>query len=317
MLEKLKSNSGLVSDIKHIENIMLNCVKNRHANVEQLLSDMILKGGKRLRPLFLILCSRFGRSKPDELYDVAAAIEMIHMATLIHDDIIDEAKVRRGQITAQSKLGKDYAVFLGDFLMNRSFMLLNGSSYTGDILQSTEKVFYGEMLQFNNRYKKNTSVAKYLRVAANKTASLFELSCYLGSKISKCDEEVSRRLRRIGYYFGLTFQITDDVLDFTSDEEDLGKDVQNDLKMGFYTLPVIYTARKDLGIWNLIEEENFKEVLIRIKEFKGLNKTIGLAERYIEKAACEVESLPDIPEKEIICGLILHMSNILKNAHHN
>ncbi|NLY71307.1 MAG: polyprenyl synthetase family protein [Clostridiales bacterium] len=314
MLEKVKNNSALVADMMHIENIMLDCVKNRHENVEQLLSNMILKGGKRLRPLFVILCSRFGISRPEEIYKVAAAIEMIHMATLIHDDIIDEAKVRRGQITAQSKLGKDHAVFLGDFLMNRSFMLLNGSSHTGDILQSTEKVFYGEMLQYNNRYKKNTSVTKYLRVAANKTASLFELSCHLGSKISNCDEDVSRRLRRIGYYFGLSFQITDDVLDFTSDEENLGKDVQNDLKMGFYTLPVIYTARKDLGVWDLIEEERYKEVLVRIKDLGGLNKTISLAQRYIEKAICELEPLPDIPEKEIICGLILHINKVLSNA---
>lgn len=314
MLEGLKNNSRFNSDMKHVEGIMLNNVKSRHDNVEEVLSGMIRKGGKKLRPLFLLLCSGFGTTHSEEIYEAAASIEMIHMATLIHDDIIDEATLRRGQVTAQSKYGKDYAVFMGDFLMNRSFMLLNGKPFTKDILRSTEKVFYGEMLQYNNRYIKNTSVTKNLRIVANKTASLFALSFYLGAKISSCDASLCNKLRKIGHYFGLSFQMLDDILDFTSNERNLGKDVQNDIGMGFYTLPVIYTAREDDTIWSLIEEERFEEMALSIKRSRGLEKTVELAKKYIEKANKEVLDLPDIEEKQIIADLIFYISDSLKIA---
>jgi heptaprenyl diphosphate synthase len=314
MLERLKNNSKYASDMKQVEQIMLYSVRSRHENVEEVLSGMIRKGGKKLRPLFLLLASGFGTVQSEEILEAAAAIEMIHMATLIHDDIIDEATLRRGQITAQSKFGKDYAVFMGDFLMNRSVGLLKGKDFVSDILRGTEKVFYGEMLQYSNRYVKNTSVTTYIRVAANKTASLFALSFYLGAKLSQCNWELCRRLRKIGYYFGLSFQIMDDVLDFTADENSIGKDVQNDINMGFYTLPIIYTARNHDIIWELIEEERFEEMSLFIKESKGLEKTVDLAKRYIDKANKEISELPDIQEKQVIAGLLSHLQKGLQAA---
>jgi heptaprenyl diphosphate synthase len=314
MIESIKNNGKFASDLKRIEGIMLRNVRSRHENVEEVLTGMIRKGGKKLRPIFLLLGSAFGTVKSVEAYEAAAAIEMIHMATLIHDDIIDEATLRRGQITAQSKFGKDYAVFMGDFLMNRSVGLLKGKNFIDDVLHGTEKVFYGEMLQYNNRYVRNTSVSTYIRVAANKTASLFALSLYLGAKISCCDPELCYRLRRIGYYFGLSFQIMDDVLDFTANEKSIGKDVQNDIKMGFYTLPIIYTARKDEGVWELIEEEQFEEMTLAIEKSRGLEKTIDLTQKYIIKAKKEISALPDIQEKQILAGLLSQLGNALQIA---
>ncbi len=304
MLENLKSNGRFRLEMRQVEEIMIRQIESRHNNVHDLLKNMIHSGGKKLRPQFLILAAQFGNGESQEIYEAAAGLEMIHMATLIHDDIIDDAFLRRGQRTGQSRFGKDYAVFMGDFLLNRSYHLLSGKSYIGDVLLVMEKIFYGEMLQYNLRYTQHKSISNYIRIAANKTASLFAFSFYLGAKVSGCSEALCKALKRVGFYFGMSFQIMDDILDFTAREQTLGKDVQNDIKMGVYTLPIIYSARASESIWEAVQAHDFEALSSRIIDLDGLMQTRMLANRYLEKALKEADPLPDIEAKKMITDII-------------
>ncbi|MDF2654268.1 MAG: Polyprenyl synthetase [Bacillota bacterium] len=312
MLNRIKKNDALALRLRRVEEIMYNQIKSRHNNVQNTISAMIGSGGKRLRPAFVLLGSDFGSIHADELYEAAAGIEMLHMATLIHDDIIDEAFIRRGMATAQSRFGKDYAVFMGDFLLNRSFRLISKGCHSQDALEVMEKIFYGEMLQYNNRYSRRASIPRYLRIASNKTASLFAVSLYLGAKISGCDDSLCNMLRKIGFYYGITFQIIDDILDFTASEGSVGKSVQNDMKMGFYTLPVIYTAQSDGGkTWKLIDAGEFDQLSCQIEAMGGIVKTAALASIYLEKAHRLISKLPDNDAKVELSGLFQSLNHTL------
>lgn len=312
MLDSLKKNETLTLRMRRVEEIMYNQVKSRHNNVQETLTAMIRSGGKRLRPAFLLLGSDFGIGQNDEIYETAAAIEMLHMATLIHDDIIDEALVRRGIATAQSRFGKDYAVFMGDFLLNRSFNLISKGSHSQEALRVMDQIFYGEMLQYNNRYSRKASIPRYIRIASNKTASLFAVSFYLGAKSASCDAYLCRTLKRIGYYFGITFQIIDDILDFTASEGSAGKSVQNDIKMGFYTLPVIYTALTDQGrIWELIDSADYNQLSQHIGKMRGIDKTVDLAESYLKKADRLLKKLPENDAKRAISDILNGLEHTL------
>ncbi|MBR0597410.1 polyprenyl synthetase family protein [Sinanaerobacter chloroacetimidivorans] len=315
MLENLKNNDTINRKIQFVEKIMIKNVKSRHKNVQDMLTEMIHSGGKRLRPLFLLLSAEFGQNKTESLYEAAAGMEMIHMATLIHDDIIDEASLRRGTVTAQSRFGKDYAVFMGDFLMNRSYLMLNGKVLAPEVRQIQhimECLFYGEMLQYNGRFDRKKTVSQYIRIAANKTASLFALSFFLGAKISECEESICKALKRTGYYFGISFQILDDLLDFSSRESDLGKNIQKDIHMGFYTLPMIFAAKQNPEIWGLIQDSRFDELQQCIRAAGGFRKAAELGEQYLEKANSELAELPDIEAKKIILHALQDMKNALQ-----
>ncbi len=313
MLESLKNNEKLILYLQRVEEIMVRQVESRHDNVQDMLTKMIKSGGKMLRPAFLLLSAEFGSCDSEQKYELAAGIEMLHVATLIHDDIIDEADVRRGLETAQQKYGKDYAVFMGDFLLNRSFALISKGSYMPDVLKTMEKIFYGEMLQYNNRYCRETSIARYIKIAANKTASLFALSFYLGGRVSGADEPTCLILKRMGTYFGIAFQIIDDILDFSCDQETAQKSVRNDIKMGFYTLPIIYTSKANSEkIWEVIESSDFNQLAEYVEESGGIRKTTELASRYIGKAEAEMMQLPDIEAKDTILEVLHSLKRFLE-----
>lgn len=235
----------------------LNLVKNDIENVEQFLKDdiktsvplinevilyLLSSGGKRLRPVFLALSARMCGYNGENIPAMSAVIEYIHTATLLHDDIIDGAKYRRKRPTANSLYGNDIAVLCGDFLYSRSYITLTeyGAKDVQMILSSAALTMSeGEVIQLLKTGDINITFEDYIQIITRKTAVLFSAACEIGGRLAQVSEEKIKALKYFGYYLGLGFQMTDDILDYMGDEKVTGKKNGTDLYEGKLTLPVI------------------------------------------------------------------------------
>lgn len=286
--------------------------------IENSIKELIHTSGKMLRPGFSIIAAKFGEYEAERTRVVATVLEFFHMATLVHDDVIDEAKLRRGRETVQSKYGKNYAVYIGDYLFCICFKLLAQTASLQSIQidsKAMSRICLGEVEQLNSRFDQTATVKDYLRRISGKTAQLFALSLYLGAAESKCDKRMSQLFWNIGYNIGMAFQIIDDVLDYTSAAEVLGKESNHDVKEGVYTLPLIYALeKKPKDLVELLNKESYThEDIEKVKELvhqhKGVEKAKTLAEKYTAKAFKLMEKLPDNEYKEMlkeITGLMLN-----------
>lgn len=297
------------NDLEEVIKIMKKNIKCKEKLVENAILELINSGGKLLRPAFLTIAARFGEFKEEETYPLAAVLEMLHMATLVHDDIVDDSKLRRGTETIQAKYGKDYAVYIGDFLFCRCFKILSEHSTLKNIKVDSNvmsKICMGEIEQFSSKYNKQVSVRKYLKRISAKTAELFALSFYSGATGSGCDNKLCRKLSNIGHNIGMAFQIIDDILDYTGNEIIIGKSIGNDIKQGIYTLPLIYALeRKNLDLSCILDKESFDENDLRgiagiVKELRGIEKSRALAERYTNRAFNLINTLPNSENKDIL-----------------
>ena len=301
----------ITMELENIKKIIKHNVKSSEKEFDEAISPLVDSGGKMLRPAFLLLAAKFGEYDCEKMHNLAAAIEMMHMATLVHDDIVDDSKLRRGVETVQHKYSKEYAVYIGDFLFCQCFIMLSGFDYSTenlrDISKAISKICMGEIRQYNLRYLKNTSLKKYIKVISGKTAALFAISFYSGAKESNCSEKTSKLLGRVGYYIGMAFQIIDDLLDYSGDTNKLGKNAQSDLIKGYYTLPLIYAMAEDTEnrISTILDnsslnDEDVKEITKLVNEYKGIEKAQNLANKYTKKAFDYIEKLPECESKEII-----------------
>lgn len=277
--------------------------------IENSIKELVHTSGKMLRPGFSIIASKFGNYEPERTRVMAAVLEFFHMATLVHDDVIDEAKLRRGRETIQSKYGKNYAVYIGDYLFCICFKLLAQTASLHSIQMDSKamsRICLGEVEQLNSRFDQTATVKDYLRRISGKTAQLFALSLYLGAAESECDKRTSQLFWNIGYNIGMAFQIIDDVLDYTSQAEVLGKESNHDVKEGVYTLPLIYALEKrpDALVKLLNKESYSNEDIEMVKqlvlEYEGVEKARVLAKKYTAKAFKLMEKLPDNEYKEML-----------------
>lgn len=299
----------LSSDLLEVVRIMKVSVKNQNKLIEDALLNLIESGGKLLRPGFVLLAGSFGKYDSEKLCNLAAVIEMLHMATLVHDDIIDDAKLRRNKETIQAKYGKDYAVFMGDILFSRCFMMLSNNTSMENMKLLSEAIFdicTGEIEQFSSRYSKEVSVKKYLKRIAAKTAALFSISFYVGAFEGECSAEVTNTLSNIGYDIGMAFQIIDDILDYTSEDNLLGKPTGNDLKEGIYTLPLILALKEDTEQFSSIlskesySDEDINTLINLSKALGGVDKAKFFAKRYTDRAFRKINTLPDSESKKLL-----------------
>jgi heptaprenyl diphosphate synthase len=300
-------------DLECVAEIMRKEVKCQEKSIESSLLELIESGGKLLRPAFLLLSGGFGKYSSKKLYPYAAVVEMLHMATLVHDDILDDSSHRRGKETIQSKYGKNYAVFMGDYLFSKCFLTLSDSASIDNmklLSNAISKICIGEIEQFSSKFVLHLSVKKYLKRIAAKTALLFYMSFYIGAKESDCPEALCRKLAMTGYYMGMAFQIIDDILDYTGDEATVGKPLGNDLKEGIYTIPLIYAVKtKDNELSEILSKESYnnkdiKSIIKLATELGGIEKAKLLAKKYTKKAFKEISSLPDHPNREILIDVI-------------
>jgi len=310
----------IAKELENIKKLIKVNIKSSEKEFDEAIFPLVDAGGKMLRPAFLLLSAKFGEYDSDKMHNLAAAIEMMHMATLIHDDVVDESKLRRGIETIQHKYSKEYAVYIGDFLFCQCFIMLSEVGYSTEILReiskAISKICMGEIRQYNIRYARNTSLKKYIKIISGKTAALFAISFYAGSKESKCSEKTSKLLGRVGYYIGMAFQIIDDLLDYSGDTKKLGKNAQSDLIKGYYTLPLIYAMADDAEhrISVILEKSSLSNddvtnIIILVNKYKGIEKAQNLADKYTKKAFDFIEKLPECESKAIIKDITQKLLN--------
>lgn len=303
---------NIQADLVATQKTMNQAVKIRNKEMTAALQLFFQSGGKLLRPAYFLLFTTFGKTEPNETkkYQYAASLEILHAATLVHDDIIDESPVRRDLPSIQATYGKDIAVYAGDFLFTVYFQLLAAATTDTATLErnakNMKKILVGELDQLHLKNNPNITTKQYLQHVQGKTAQLFQLSCYEGAKMGGASLRTQLMAQRIGYNIGMAFQILDDILDFTATSEELHKPVLEDIKNGNYTLPLIYAMQKAPKDFLLLEkgadltDDDIQGIVTLVKKHKGIENAQKLAERYTSKALSEIEKLADIPEKEIL-----------------
>ena len=279
--------------------------------INQIADHIISAGGKRLRPMLVVLAGQAcGPTTPDH-HQLAAIIEFIHTSTLLHDDVVDESDLRRGRSTANALWGNAPSVLVGDFLYSRSFQLmveLDRMDVMRLLADTTNRIADGEVLQLLHVHNPDTDEAAYLRVIERKTAVLFAAGTRLGAMASGADEGIQRRLYDYGMALGYAFQIADDVLDYTADAEALGKNLGDDLAEGKATLPLIHairhsdtaTAERLRAIVQEGDAGAMPEVLAAIRATGGLDYSRERARHY---AAMAEQALDGLPESDALAAL--------------
>ncbi|KAF1727777.1 MAG: polyprenyl synthetase family protein [Pseudoxanthomonas sp.] len=279
--------------------------------INQIADHIISAGGKRLRPMLVVLAGQAcGPTTPDH-HQLAAIIEFIHTSTLLHDDVVDESDLRRGRSTANALWGNAPSVLVGDFLYSRSFQLmveLDRMDVMRLLADTTNRIAEGEVLQLLHVHNPDTDEAAYLRVIERKTAVLFAAGTRLGAMASGANEGIQRRLYDYGMALGYAFQIADDVLDYTADAEALGKNLGDDLAEGKATLPLIHairhsdtaTAERLRAIVQEGDAGAMPEVLAAIRATGGLDYSRERARHY---AAMAEQALDGLSESDALAAL--------------
>lgn len=289
--------------------LMENSIQLKNKPVKKAILEMVGAGGKLLRPAYQLLFSQFGPEKDrQKAIALAAAIEMLHTATLIHDDIVDDASLRRNLPTISAEFDNNTAVYAGDYLFVACFKLL--SDYTGSLrsLQnnalSMEKILSGELGQMEDHYNLSITVDEYLTNISGKTAELFALSCSIGAFESGTTQLFAKNVSDIGHHIGMAFQIIDDILDYTQPKTEIGKPVLKDVRQGVYTLPLIYALQTNrealipfLEKKEQMTENDIQEVYRLVNELNGVVNAQQLANTYTQKALNKIGKLPNNPER--------------------
>ncbi len=310
-----KAIQALIStDMQDVNSLIQRRLYSEIVLVNQLSHYIIASGGKRLRPMLSLLAARACGYEGDKHINVAAIVEFIHTATLLHDDVVDESDMRRGKETANNVWGNQAAVLVGDFLYSRSFEMMVdvGEMRVMEILaQATNVIAEGEVLQLLNCNDPDTTEARYLDVIYSKTAKLFEAACQLGAVLAGLPEEEEKAVTQYGIHLGTAFQLVDDILDYSASADDMGKNVGDDLAEGKPTLPLIIALERSTGddaqlIRTAIEEgglENIDAIMKIIEKTKSLSYATEIATKEVKKANACLECLPDSSYKVALGSL--------------
>ena len=286
--------------------------------VNQLSHYIINSGGKRLRPMLALLMARACGYQESKHIDIAAIVEFIHTATLLHDDVVDESDMRRGKDTANNVWGNQAAVLVGDFLYSRAFEMMVDvdEMRVMQIMASTTNIIAeGEVLQLLNVNDADTDEARYLEVIYSKTAKLFEAACQLGAVLSGLPTEEEEKIAQYGTHLGTAFQLVDDILDYSASSDEMGKNVGDDLAEGKPTLPLIraLAVSEEQGatddaelIRKAIEQgglEYIDEIMQIIKKTNAIEYTTEVARKETLLANQSLSILPDSEFKAALIGL--------------
>jgi len=282
-------------DLKAVDDLLINRLESEVALINQVSSYIINAGGKRIRPLLVVLMSRALGYQGINHHVMAVVIELIHTATLIHDDIVDESEVRRGKETPNQVWGNAASVLVGDFIYSRAFEIMvepNSMEIMKVLSKATNAIAEGEVLQLLNIGNKELNEADYLKVIEKKTACLFQAATQIAAIISDSNSSIQNQMKSFGLNLGNAFQIVDDVLDYQSNEELLGKRIGDDLSEGKMTLPLIHSLSNSSKATNnklrdIISNNNVEEidtVLEIFQETGSIDYTINRAKEISKKA---------------------------------
>jgi heptaprenyl diphosphate synthase len=295
------------SDMSYIERELDRAIDTKEPVLQKTSSHLLKAGGKRIRPVFVLLGGKFGEYDIERLKYVAVPLELIHMATLVHDDVIDDAELRRGKLTVKSKWDNRIAMYTGDYIFARALMMvteLPNPQLHKILSRAIVDLCVGEIEQIRDLNNWNQNLRCYLRRIKRKTALLIAISCQLGAIAAGAPSSVVRKLYAYGYNVGMAFQITDDILDFTGDEKKLGKPAGSDLRQGNITLPALYAYHhapnaEEFREW-VRQGKSPEHLIYAIRKGEGIEVARRLAERYLSRAAEALEGLPDNRSKDAL-----------------
>jgi heptaprenyl diphosphate synthase len=285
-------------------------------------AHLLKAGGKRIRPVFVLLAGQFGNYQLDQLKNVAVTMELIHMATLVHDDVIDDADTRRGQLTVKSKWDNRIAMYTGDYIFAKALGVVTQLS-NPQIHQIMSKAIVemciGEMEQIRYFFHTGQSIRDYLLRIKRKTALLIAISCQLGAIAAHAPKSVSQKLFLFGYNVGMAFQIRDDLLDLCGTEQQIGKPPGSDIKQGNITLPMLLALQETSLRETLLHEitliqaadgqTDVSAFIKLIRSSNGIVKAEEMATRYIGKAIKSLNDLPDLQAKQDLIRIAHFVGN--------
>ncbi|MGX9133830.1 heptaprenyl diphosphate synthase component II [Rummeliibacillus sp. JY-2-4R] len=319
-MEKMKLKllyADLQSDIRIIEKELESALDSSSHYLKDASLHLLKAGGKRIRPVFVLIGAKFGEYDIQQMKNVAVPLELIHMASLVHDDVIDDSELRRGRPTVKSQLNNRVAMYVGDFIFAKAleYMTKIENPKAHKILSKTMvEICVGEIIQIEDKMQLNQNIRDYFRRIKRKTALLISSSCQLGAVAAGADDKVSNHLKRFGYYVGMSFQIIDDILDLTATDKQLGKPAGSDLMQGNITLPIMM-VRDNVEIRPLIDkaldgtmkEDERQEFLKKIRNSKAIEESYQISNLYLQKALKEIEALPNNSFKKSLRDIALYM----------
>ncbi len=303
--------NDIKSELQTLENELKKAVCDADSLIQETSTHLINAGGKRLRPAFCFLGAKFYEYSPERVMNLAVALELIHMASLVHDDVVDSSVTRRNIPTVKSIWGNKVSSHLGDYLFGMSLKLI--ASYQnrdiGKILADTSvKMSEGELAQLADANNPDQTVKNYFYRIKGKTALFISDSCYLGAIACEAPVKIWQRLKKYGNNIGMAFQITDDIMDLVADQRKIGKPIGSDLKQGVITLPVIYALKNSNNkneLRQIISEQNKEIGMIEraceiVIASGGIEYADKIAEKYVSKALVEINYLPDISARSTL-----------------
>ena len=306
---------NLVNDeFEQVNSIIFEYLDSNVPLVTEVGNYIISSGGKRLRPLICILSAKALAYDGENHVQVAAVTEFLHTATLLHDDVVDESKLRRGKATVNEVWGNAASILVGDYLISKSFQMIVKVKHMRlvEILaESTAIITEGEVLQLINIHNPNTSEEHYLTVIRNKTAKMFEIAAQAGAILAKSSAQQEQAMVNYARHMGAAFQLIDDVLDYTGSSLELGKNVGDDLAEGKPTLPLIYALRhssdKETDMINdTIKNgglDHINEIIEIVKRTGGIDYTIERAKSEAETAKQALEIIPDSEYRKALLAI--------------
>ncbi len=307
--------SIVAEDIKHVEEKMRSGISDQYTDLQSVVDYLVGAGGKRLRPALTLMAANFYPVDKEKSYALAASVELLHTATLVHDDLIDNSLFRRGMPTLNVSWTPGATILTGDFLFARSAQLTaqtNNVRIVNTFSETLMIIVGGELNQlFNDGHGNVPSEEQYHHRIYAKTASLFAAGAETGGVLCNAPETEVRALRDYGYYLGMAFQVIDDILDFKGDEDHIGKPVANDLRQGIATLPVMLFNKKEPNHPTILkavrrEKVSDEEILAVVDKIRGsgcVEASMEEARRFAQQAQAALENLPDNPYRQSMHGI--------------
>ena len=306
----------LDEDMRAVNKVIIDRMQSPVALIPQLASYLIAAGGKRIRPLLTLAATQIYNGDMVTAHKLAASVEFIHTATLLHDDVVDESLERRGKETANLVFGNQASVLVGDFLFSRAFELMTDSDNI-DVLKilsnASAVITQGEVLQLSAISNIDITMDDYIEIITSKTAALFAAACEVGPVLAGVSEEQAKAMRDYGLNMGIAFQIADDALDYSSDTTTLGKVVGDDFREGKMTAPILIALQnaddKEQAFWTRTigekkqNENDLKAAQDILNKYNSIQASLDLAEDYATKAQLALEKVPNTSLRSLLSDL--------------
>lgn len=311
-------------ELKQVNKRIQQVIATPHLELQNALQEMANNGGKYLRPSLLILSAKIAGKVDERIINLASSIEILHMATLIHDDIIDDAEERRGKISIQARFGKDIAVYAGDLLFTKFFNLMLDTKLEHEYLvknsRAMQQILDGELKQMADRFDVNQTFDNYLENIKGKTAALLKLAAEEGAHFGGHNEQITKALATFGENLGIAFQMVDDILDYTGGHT-LNKPILEDVATGVYSLPLLLALNDPVSKAKLVpllnkkldmDNEDVKQVQEIILSSSAIDKSREIAKKYTYNALDQLNSLPNSPANSLLKKLTKQLLNRTK-----